>query len=258
MSFLRDVLWLTLGLGLSTGLSGCPLAIVGGVAAAGGAGYEANQERGVQGSVNDFTIKTNIQNAWLKADPNLPAKLNLTVYEGRVLLAGTAATPERKAEADEIARTIPGVRVVYNEVEVTPGESFWDSTKDAWISSEVRSKLVFSNVRSVNYTIETVDRSVYLIGSARSEAELNRATDLARNVAGVKRVVSYVEIRPGAPPGAQVAGPTSSPEPTPTPLPAAPSGNSAEPSAYSAGPAGPPPETSPSAAPTTPVEVQKL
>lgn len=257
MSFLRVVLWLALGLGLSTGLSGCPLAIVGGVAAAGGAGYEANQERGVQGSVNDFSIKTNIQNAWLKADPNLPAKLNVTVYEGRVLLTGTAATPERKAKAAELARTIPGVRVVYNEVEVTPGESFWDSTKDAWISSEVRSKLVFSNVRSVNYTVETVDRSVYLIGSARSEAELNHATDLARNVAGVKRVVSYVEIRPGAPAGAQLAGPTPSPEPT-----GAPPAYSAEPPpappAYSAGPAGPPPETSPSAAPTTPVEVQKL
>lgn len=258
MSFLRVVLWLALGLGLSTGLSGCPLAIVGGVAAAGGAGYEANQERGVQGSVNDFTIKTNIQNAWLKADPNLPAKLNVTVYEGRVLLTGTAATPERKAEAAEITRTIPGVRVVYNEVEVTPGESFWDSTKDAWISSEVRSKLVFSNVRSVNYTVETVDRSVYLIGSARSEAELNHATDLARNVAGVKRVVSYVEIRPGAPAGAQLAGPTPSPEPSP----AAP-GYAAEPPpppppAYSADPAGPAAGAAPSAAPTTPVEVQKL
>ncbi len=264
MSALRVALWLALGVGICTGLSGCPLAIVGGIAAAGGAGYQANQERGVQGSVNDFTIKTNIQNAWLKADPNLPAKLNVTVYEGRVLMTGTAASPERKAEAAEIAKTVPGVRVVYNEVEVTPGESFWDSTKDAWITSEVRSKLVFSNVRSVNYTVETVDRSVYLIGSARSEAELNHATDLARNVAGVKRVVSYVEVRPGAPPGSQVAGqPPSSPATGPpgysapageAPAAATPSAASSAPPGYSTLPAGPPAD----AAPTTPVEVQKL
>ena len=245
VSVVRVALWLALGLGVCTGLSGCPLAIVGGIAAAGGAGYQANQERGVQGSVNDFTIKTNIQNAWLKADPNLPAKLNITVYEGRVLLTGTAANPERKAEAAEIARTVPGVRVVYNEVEAAPGESFWDSTKDAWITSEVRSKLVFSNVRSVNYTIETVDRSVYLIGSARSEAELNHATDLARNIAGVKRVVSYVEVRPGAPPGAQLAEPP-------------PSSPAAAPPAYSAAPAEAPASPAPSAAPIAPVEVQKL
>jgi osmotically-inducible protein OsmY len=230
-----------LGFGLTAELSGCPVAIVGGLGAAGGAGYAANQERGVPGTVNDFTIKTNIQNAWLKADPNLPAGLDLTVYEGRVLLTGTAANPERKAEAAQIAQTIPGVRAVYNEVEVGPGEGMWQSTKDAWITSEIKSKLVFSNVRSVNYDIETNNRSVYLIGSARSQAELDHATDLARTVAGVKRVVSYVEVRPGAPPGSQqLAG-----QPTPAP--------------YSGSAAAQPPQQPPAdAAPTTPVEVQKL
>lgn len=238
MSILRRALWLALAVGLSGVLSGCPLAIVGGVAAAGGAGYAANQERGVQGTVNDFTIKTNIQNAWMKTDPKLPAGLDIKVYEGRVLLTGSAANPERKAEAAQLAQSIPGVRAVYNEIEVAPGETVWNSTKDAWITSEVKSKLVFSNVRSVNYTIETVNRSVYLIGSARSQAELDRATDLARNVAGVKRVVSYVEVRPGAPPGSQLAG-----QPTPAPYPST---------------AAAPPQAPADAAPTTPVEVQKL
>jgi osmotically-inducible protein OsmY len=236
VSNLRHVLLLVLAVGLPTGLCGCPLAIVGGLAAAGGAGYAANQERGVKGSVNDFTIKTNIQNAWVKADPNLPATLDVTVYEGRALLTGTAETPERKAEAAELAKGIPGVRTVYDEIEVAPSESAWNSAKDAWITSRVRSNLVFSNVRSVNYDVETVDRSVYLIGSARSQAELDHATDLARNVPGVKRVVSYVEIRPGEPPGSQT---TASPPPAP-----------------SAGGSSPGAPATP--APTTPVEVQKL
>ena len=98
---------------------------------------------------------------------------------------------------------------------------------------------MFSNVRSVNYTIETSNGSVYLIGSARSQAELDHATDLARNVGGVKRVVSYVEIRPGAPPGSQLAG-----QPTAAPYPAA--------------SAATPPQAPADAAPTTPVDVQKL
>jgi osmotically-inducible protein OsmY len=245
VSILRHALWLALAIGLSTGLSDCPLAIVGGVAAAGGTGYAANQERGVPGTVNDFTIKTNIQNAWLKADPNLPAGLDVTVYEGRVLLTGTAANPERKAEAAQLAQSIPGVRTVYNEIEVGPGEGVWSSTKDAWITSEVKSKLVFSDVRSVNYDIETTNRSVYLIGSARSQAELDHATDLARSVAGVKRVVSYVEVRPGAPPGAQLAG--------------QPSVTAAPPQAPAATAPTTPAEAAPAeAAPTAPVEVQKL
>ena len=37
------------------------------------------------------------------------------------------------------------------------------------------------------------------MGSARSQGELDRATQLARYVPGVQRVVSYVELRYGAP-----------------------------------------------------------
>ena len=73
---------------------------------------------------------------------------------------------------------------------------------------------------------------VYLIGSARSQAELDRVTETARNVPYVKRVVSYVEIRPGQPVAAQ---PMSAPQPSRAQLPDA-----------------------PTPAPPTAVEVQKL
>ncbi len=236
MSTLRLALWLALGVGLTGSLCGCPLAIVGGIAAAGGAGYAANQERGVGGTAGDFSLKTNIQTALAKSNLEMAAHVDVTVYEGRALLTGTAPDPQMKAEASDAARSIPGVRAVYDEIQVAPTESVWSSTKDAWITSEVRSRLVFSNVRSVNYNVETVDNSVYLIGSARGQAELDHATDLARNVPNVKRVVSYVEIRSGEPPGAQTA---ESPPPPP-----------------SAGASGPEAPVAP--APSTPVEVQKL
>ena len=236
MSTLRLALWLALGVGLTGSLCGCPLAIVGGIAAAGGAGYAANQERGVGGTAGDFSLKTNIQTALAKSNLEMAAHVDVTVYEGRALLTGTAPDPQMKAEASDAARSIPGVRAVYDEIQVAPTELVWSSTKDAWITSEVRSRLVFSNVRSVNYNVETVDNSVYLIGSARGQAELDHATDLARNVPNVKRVVSYVEIRSGEPPGAQTA---KSPPPPP-----------------SAGASGPEAPVAP--APSTPVEVQKL
>lgn len=239
MSSFRLLLWPVLGLGLAGSLCGCPLAIVGGLAAAGGAGYAADQERGVGGTASDFSIKTNIQTAWAKFDPQMAAHIEVTVYEGRALLTGTVPDPRLKAAASGTARSMPGVRAVYDEIEVAPSETVWNSAKDAWITSEVRSDLVFSNVRSVNYNVETVDRSVYLIGSARNQAELEHATNIARNVPGVRRVVSYVEIRPGAPPGSVAAA--------------------ASPGAPPSVEAGPPgPEQPPSAAPTTPVEVQRL
>ena len=213
-------------------LGGCPLAIVGGLGAAGGAGYAANDERGVHGSSDDFAIKSNIQKAWAQANPLLET-LNINVYEGRVLLTGAAPTPESKAQAAEIAGRVPGVRAVYDEIEMTTPETAWADAQDTWINSRLRTELAFNrDIRSVNYTIETVNGSVYLIGSARSQAELDTATNIARNITDVKRVVSYVEVRPGMPVAQQQ--PLSSP-------PA---------SAQGAAP--------PAAAPTTPVEAEKL
>jgi osmotically-inducible protein OsmY len=221
-------------LGLPFALGGCPAAIVGGLAAAGGTGYAANQERGVGGSVDDFSIKTNIQSAWIHANPAMQADLNVTVYEGRTLLTGMAPTPEVKAQAKEIASRVAGVRAVYDEVEVGPPEGAWQGTKDAWITSRLRTELVFNaSIRSVNYTIETVNKSVYLIGSARSQAELDMATTMARNTPDVKRVVSYVDIRPGVPVATQPA--VAPPPPSRAQAPGA-----------------------PAAAPATAVEVEKL
>ena len=232
MSSFRQIIGSVLIVGLPVALGGCPAAIVAGLGAAGGAGYAANQERGTGGSVDDFKIKTNIQSAWLNTNPLMQRDLNVTVYEGRVLLTGAAPDPQFKAQAKEVASRVPGVRAVYDEIEVAPDESAWESAKDTWITSRVRTELAFNpNVRSVNYTIETVNKSVYLIGSARSQTELDTATTVARTTPDVKRVVSYVEIRPGSPVAAQNASPTSSGASSPA---------------------------APTAAPTTPVEVQKL
>ena len=231
MSSFRSIFGVVPILVLPLALGGCPAAIVGGIAAAGGAGYAANQERGTGGSVDDFTIKTNIESAWIQTNPLMQRDLNVTVYEGRTLLTGTAPTPEFKAQGKEVASRVPGVRAVYDEIEVAPGEGAWQSAKDTWITSRVRSELAFNpNVRSVNYTIETVNQSVYLIGSARSQAELDIATTVARTTPDVKRVVSYVEIRPGVPVAAQTAPPTANAQ-----------GHGA-----------------PTAAPTTAVEAEKL
>src|SRR5438067_562738 len=235
MSQLRaDLCLVVMTLALPVALCGCPVAIVGGLAAAGGAGYAANQERGVTGTFDDLTIKTNIQNAWLQVNPLMQRDFTITVYEGRTLLTGISPNPEMKVQAAQIASQIPGVRAIYDEIEVAPNEGAWQSVRDTWIASQIRSNLVFaSQVRSVNYTIDTVNGSVYLIGSARTQAELDRVTETARKVPNVKRVVSYVEIRPGAPVAAQ---PGTPPPPASARM----------------------PDASPAAAPATAVEVQKL
>src|SRR5437764_1410282 len=193
---------------LPLALGGCAGALVVGLGAAAGGGYAAAQERGVNGAIDDFTVKTEIARAFLKTNPLIQEGVTTTVYEGRVLLTGRVARPEMKAEANRVASATPGVRALYDEIEVAPAEGVWDDARDTWITTRVRSELVLDpDIRSGNYTIDTENGSVYLIGSARSQYELDRATRIARYVPGVQRVVSYVEIRPGAPVAARPAGP---------------------------------------------------
>ncbi len=221
-----------LPIALPLALGGCVGAlVVGGLGAAAGGGYAAGQERGVNGAVDDFAVKSDVERGLMKAELLTQGTITATVYGGRVLLTGHVPSQQIKAAAEQVAGRTHDVRALYDEIEVTPSGGAWDGANDAWITARVRSELVLDpDVRSVNYTIDTTNRSVYLIGSARSQAELDRATQIARYVPGVSRVVSYIEIRGGSPVAA---------------MPAPPAGVNPGPSR-------------PSAAPRSPIEVQKL
>ena len=186
---------------LPLALGGCAGALlVGGLAGLAGGGYAAAQERGVGGAVSDLQIETNVESAFAAIDPGLKDGITTTVYQGRVLLTGTVPTPQMKMRAVEVASRVSGIKALYDDVELAPSRATWDATNDAWITARIRSGLMLDpDIRSGNYTIDTQKGSVYLIGSARSQVELERATRTARYIPGVKRVVTYVELRPGAP-----------------------------------------------------------
>jgi len=197
MLFVACILMLPMMLGSCAGAL-----IVGGLAAAGGGGYAAAQERGVSGAVGDFALQTEVERVLVGAGPQ--EGISTSVYQGRVLLTGRVATPDMKARAVQVAGRVSGVKALHDEIEVAPPGSTWDAAKDAWITARLRSEMMLDpDVRSGNYTIDTSNGSVYLIGSARTQAELELTSRIARSIPGVKRVVSYVELRPGAPLAAQ-------------------------------------------------------
>jgi osmotically-inducible protein OsmY len=206
---------------LPLALGGCAgVLLVGGLVGVAG-GYVAAQERGVGGAVSDLQIETTIESAFAAADPGLKDGITTTVYQGRVLLTGTVPTPQVKTRAVEVASRVSGIKTLYDDIEVAPSRAAWDATNDAWITARIRTELMLDpDIRSGNYTIDTQKGSVYLIGSARSQAELERATRTARYIPGVKRVITYVELRPGAPVAQQ---------PTPSVVPARSSAGSQSP-----------------------------
>jgi osmotically-inducible protein OsmY len=175
-----------------SGLSvqGCVGAVVAGGATA---GVAASQERGVKGAASDTGIRAEINHYWVQKDQSLFANCNLQIHEGRVLVTGAVKDAETRAEAIQLAWKASGVKEVINEIEVTSEGGIGAYARDTTILTELRSRLLFTkDIQSVNYSIEAVNGTVYLLGVAQSQAELDKAIEIARNVRYVRRVVSHV------------------------------------------------------------------
>ena len=187
-------------LGCAGLLSGC--SIEGTVIGAGaGVGIMASQDRGLGQAIDDQAIRVAINEGWLRYDERMYRLLSLQVQEGRVLVSGVVPEQAMRLEAIRVAWQPEGVREVINEVRVEEETGGLDDyALDTWISTELKSKLIFDKeVSSINYSIETVHGVVYLMGVAQSPGELNRVVEHARNIANVERVVSYVRLTEAEP-----------------------------------------------------------
>lgn len=184
------------------GLTGCAGAFIGAGAAT---GVAAAKEGGLRRAWNDTKIRAYLTDLWFRHDVEMYRRLDFTVNEGRVLITGQVPNPQMRVDAVRLAWQTPGVRQVINEIEVIgkdDGDGVTGFTRDVWITSRLRTKIMLDrHVQSINYSIDTVGGTVYLMGVAQNESELNRVIDIARNMSYVQQVISYVRLRGENPPG---------------------------------------------------------
>lgn len=176
-------------------LSGCAGVAVGGAAAVGTAAY---QERGIRGVARDLATATRVRTALLNAGEEYITDIGLDVYEGRVLLTGTMPDKNKRAEAVRLVWKTEGVKDVINEIQ-SRDTSFRDMAKDSWVTTQLKYKITFDEkIMAINYSIETVNGTVYLIGIAQDQAELNRIMDHAKGITYVRKIISHVRVKKGA------------------------------------------------------------
>ncbi len=178
-------------------LEGCAAGLV--IGAGSAVATTAAEERGLGGAIDDAKIQTDINTKWLEADFDMMRSISLRVREGRVLMLGTVPDEKMLAEATRLVWQVPGVKDVFNEVRITDSHTFLDSGRDAWVAAQLQAEMTFDGkIYAINYTVDVVDGTVYLLGVARSQAELNRVVRLARNLRYVRRVISHVRIMDAA------------------------------------------------------------
>lgn len=158
-------------------------------------GVSAAQEGGLSRAYTDTKIKVLVNEAWFNYDVEAFQKLSTTINHGRVLVTGVVQKPEQRVEAIRLVWLVPGVTQVMNEIRVAESEGVTGFVKDTWITTRLRGALTLDRkVQSINYSIDTVQGIVYLMGVAQNQAELNQVIETARTISGVKQVVSYVKL----------------------------------------------------------------
>ncbi len=171
-------------LGAALALSGCAGAVVGAGATA---GVSLAQERSIGAAIDDASISTQLSASLLEDSFQLFRDVDHEVVEGRVLLTGKVGEQESRLRAEAMAWKIEGVKEVANAIQVTTEGGFQSFARDVRISTELRGKIIGDpDVNGINYSLETVNGTIYLIGIAQDEAELNRVIRHARNIEGVR------------------------------------------------------------------------
>ena len=148
-------------------------------------GTASVQEGGLSRAASDARIQAEINQRWFSYNVDMFTKLDMTVNQGRVLLTGVVQDPQHRVEAVRLAWQPAGVVQVINEIKVADSEGIVGYAKDAWISGRIRAALILDrDVESINYSIDTVQGSVYLMGFAQDQGELNHVVGIARTVGG--------------------------------------------------------------------------
>jgi osmotically-inducible protein OsmY len=179
-------------------LSGCAGTVIGAGAAA---GVAASQERGFEGAVRDLKTRVAITELWFNFDHTFIVRLGLDVYEGRALLTGAVDDAQVRADAVRLAwkAKSAGVKEVLNEIQVTDEGGPLMLARDARITIQLVWRInVDKNILAINYDVETVIGTVYLIGIAQDQDELDRVKAHARTIGYVRKIISHVRVK-GAP-----------------------------------------------------------
>ncbi|MGD2076692.1 MAG: BON domain-containing protein [Gammaproteobacteria bacterium] len=174
-------------------ISGCAPIVVGGAATTASIAHD----RRTTGSViEDQAIEMRIKNALTRdAEIDEQAHINVTSYNGIVLLSGEAPSEALRARAGQIAREDEESRRVHNEIQIAAPSAMMARSSDTWITTKVKSALFGVGIDGFDPTrvkVVTENGTVFLMGIL-TQGEGSAVIDQARQVSGVQRIVKLFE-----------------------------------------------------------------
>ena len=139
--------------------------------------------------IDDTIMQKNLTARMTLANKKYFLYIQSEVRDGRIFLTGKVDEPEEKIKITKMAWETKGVRAVENAITIKGQSSFKSTAKDILITSQLRSSLIFNKkTKARNYTLETINKNIYIFGIAMDEEEKKQVIDEANKIYDVKEI----------------------------------------------------------------------
>ena len=139
--------------------------------------------------IDDTIMQKNLSARLALADKKYFLSIQSEVLDGRIFLSGKVEEPEEKIEITKMAWETKGVRAVKNAISIKGQSNFKSTAKDILITSQLRTALIFNKkTKARNYTLETINKKIYIFGIAMNEEEKKEVINEANKIYDVEEI----------------------------------------------------------------------
>jgi len=143
--------------------------------------------------IDDTIMQKNLSARLALTDKRYFLSIQSEVIDGRIFLSGKVDKPEEKIKITKMAWETKGVRSVKNAISIKGQSNFKGTAKDILITSQLRSALIFNKkTKARNYTLETINKNIYIFGIAMDEEEKNEVINEANKIYDVENVIPSI------------------------------------------------------------------
>lgn len=135
----------------------------------------------------EHTVKINVYG--LQADLQQTSRMSIDSFNSEVLLTGEVPTQAIKEEVEKVISSMPDVRRVYNELNVSASKGYSSTVHDGYITSKLLAKVASNNgVKASQIKAVTNAGVVYIMGRM-TPTQQSHLIDIANSTVGVTELV---------------------------------------------------------------------
>ena len=143
--------------------------------------------------IDDTIMQKNLSARLALTDKKYFISIQSEVRDGHIFLSGKVDKPEEKIKITKMAWETNGVRSVKNAITIKGQSNFKSTAKDILITSQLRSALILNKkTKARNYTLETINKNIYIFGIAMSQDEKKEVINEANKIYDVEKVIPSI------------------------------------------------------------------